>query len=98
MEETMEADSTQPDGEVAETSRKPANPLLRPGSMGIIDLSTTFIYCQLLLFIDRNFVTIFSLNIRMPYHTDPETWCKLILLSVDVASIAEWLVVIVDPD
>ena len=44
MEETMEADSTQPDGEVAETSRKPANPLLRPGSMGIIDLSTTFIH------------------------------------------------------
>ena len=34
MEETMEADSTQSDGDSAETSRKPANPLLRPGSMG----------------------------------------------------------------
>ena len=30
----MEADSTQSDGDSAETSRKPANPLLRPGSMG----------------------------------------------------------------
>ena len=35
MEEMMEADSTQPDVEPAEPSKKPTNPLLRPGSMGI---------------------------------------------------------------
>lgn len=41
MEEMMEADSTQPDVVVAETSRKPAaNPLLRPGSMVMMTITS----------------------------------------------------------
>lgn len=40
MEETMEADSTQPDVEPVEQSKKPANPLLRPGSMVMMTITS----------------------------------------------------------
>lgn len=40
MEEMMEADSTQPDVEAAEPSKKPTNPLLRPGSMVMMTITS----------------------------------------------------------